>query len=377
MHEAVTEVAPSAETRLTRLLQRLLRAAEASLVAGDLEQARATAEEVRAVEPDNERAGVLLRQVAARQLGPFGERALMTLMFSDLVGSTVLSEQREPEQLRDLLAFYRAAAREAVTRYSGSVMQYAGDGLLAGFGHPEPHEDDARRAVLAGLDLVTAVHDARDQLDRRFGIAPDVRVGIHTGRLVVTDLRADNSVAAREAVVGLVPNLAARIQQMADPGTVVISDVTQQLVNADFFLHSLGERRLKGISRPVEAFAVERPRYAAARFQADRYRRAGFVGRDAPRTTLLAAWDDVRQRAGPTVAPFLVVGEAGIGKTRLVVEVLDRVEATGGRVLGTACLPYYANVSLWPVMRLFERMLSRLRDDTDRLRWLETGLPQG
>jgi class 3 adenylate cyclase/tetratricopeptide (TPR) repeat protein len=370
----VTGVVLSAETRLTRLLERLLNAAEASLAVGDLEQARATAEEVRAVDPDNLRATFLLRQVTARQLGPSGERALMTLLFSDLVGSTMLSEQREPEQLRDLFTFYRSAAREAVTRYSGSVMQYAGDGVLAGFGHPEPHEDDARRAVLAGLDLVTAVRDAGEQLTRRFGVTPKVRVGIHTGRVVVTDLRADSSVAERESVVGLVPNLAARIQQEADPGTVVISDITQQLVDADFFLHSLGEHRLKGISRPVEAFTVERPRYAAARFQAERYRKAGLVGRDESRTRLLSAWDDVRQRTGRAGASFLVVGEAGIGKSRLVVEVLDRVEASGGRVLGVICLPYYANVSLWPLERLFERMLSRLGGDTDRLRWLEDRL---
>jgi class 3 adenylate cyclase/tetratricopeptide (TPR) repeat protein len=366
----VTGVVLSAETRLTRLLGRLLDAAEASLEVGDLDQARATAEEVRAVDPDNRRATLLLRRVAARQLGPSGERALMTLLFSDLVDSTMLSEQLEPEQLRDLFSSYRSAARQAVNRYSGSVMQYAGDGILAGFGHPEPHEDDARRAVLAGLDLVTAIRDARDQFDRRFGVTPEVRVGIHTGRLVVTDLRADSSVLEREAVVGLVPNLAARIQQVAEPGVVVISDVTQQLVDADFFLHTLGEHRLKGISRPVEAFAVERPRYAAARFQADRYRKAGLVGRDEPRTQLLAGWDDVRQSTGRTAASFLVVGEAGIGKSRLVAEVLDRVEASGGRVLGAACLPYYVNVSLWPIMRLFERMLSGLGEDTDRLGWL-------
>ena len=129
------------------------------------------------------------------------------------------------------------------------------------------------------------------------------------------------------------PNFAARIQQAAEPGTVVISDVTQQLVDADFFLHSLGERRLKGISRPVEIFGVERPRYAAARFQAERYRKAGLVGRDEPRDRLLSAWADVRG-TGPASAAFLVVGEAGIGKSRLVAEILDRVEATGGRVLG-------------------------------------------
>src|SRR3954462_10774082 len=140
---AVTDLALSAETRLSRLLERLLTAAEASLAAGDLEPARATAEEVRAVDPENRRASAILRRVARRQLTPSGERALMTLVFSDLVGSTTLSERLEPEQLRDLYAFYRAAAREAVNRYSGSVMQYVGDGILAGFGYPDPHEDDA------------------------------------------------------------------------------------------------------------------------------------------------------------------------------------------------------------------------------------------
>src|SRR3712207_3784291 len=263
----------------------------------------------------------------------------MTLLFSDLVGSTRLSEQVEPEQLRDLFAVYRTAAREAVSRYGGHLMHYSGDGILAGFGHPEPHEDDARRAVLAGLDLVVALRDARAQLNDRFGVGLEVRVGIHTGRVVVTDLSDDGSVAERDSIVGLVPNLAARIQQAADPDTVVISDVTQQLVDADFFLHSLGERRLKGIGRPVEVFAVERPRYAAARFQAERYRKAGLVGRDEPRSRLLAAWDAVRQGTDAAGAFFLVTGEAGIGKSRLLAEVLDRVEASGGRVLGAACLP--------------------------------------
>lgn len=333
------------------------------------------AEEVRAVDPDNRRAASVLRRVAARQLGPSGERALMTLLFSDLVGSTVLSEQVEPEDLRDLFAFYRAAAREAVNRYGGYVMHYSGDGILAGFGYPEPHEDDARRAVLAGLDLVTAMRDARAELDHRFGVTPEVRVGTHTGRVVVTNLSDDGPVAERDSIVGLVPNLAARIQQAADPGFVVISDVTQQLVDADFFLHSLGERRLKGISRSVEVFAVDRPRYAAARFQAERYRKAGLVGRDGPRNQLLSAWHAVQQWTGPPAdTTFLVVGEAGIGKSRLVADVLDRVEASGGRVLGAACLPYYANVSLWPIARLLDRGLSRVVEDADRLGWLVSQL---
>src|SRR5215218_10031564 len=367
-HEPVTDLALSAETRLARLLERLLLAAEGFLASGDLELARSTAEEVRAVDSDNRRATSILRRVAARQLGPSGERALMTLLFSDLVGSTLVSERVEPEQLRDLFSFYRAAAREAVNRYSGYVMQYSGDGILAGFGHPVTHEDDARRAVLAALDLVVTMRDARPELDHRFGVAPDLRVGIHTGRVVVTDLSGDDAVGERDSIVGMVPNLAARVQQAAAPGMVVISDVTQQLVDADFFMHSLGEQQLKGISRPVEVFAVERPRYAAARFKAERYRKAGLVDRDEPRDRLLSAWDVVRETTGPSsTATFLLVGEAGIGKSRLVVEVLDRVEASGGRVLSGACLPYYANVSLWPVARMLERVLGLAPDDAGRL----------
>jgi class 3 adenylate cyclase/tetratricopeptide (TPR) repeat protein len=366
----VTDVEVSAESRLARLLGRLLRASEGFLAAGELDRARAAAEEVRAVDPDNRRAALILRRVATRQLGPSGERVLMTLLFSDLVGSTMLSERVEPEQLRDLFAFYRAAAREAVNRYSGYVMQYSGDGILAGFGYPATHEDDARRAVLAGLDLVVRMRDARAELDRRFGVAAELRVGLHTGRVVVTDLSRDNAVAEQDSIVGLVPHLAARIQQAADPGMVVISDVTQQLVDSDFFMRSLGEHDLKGISRPVEVFAVERPRYAAARFEAERYRKAGLVGRDEPRNQLLSAWDAVRQETEPSTTTFLVVGEAGIGKSRLVAEVLDRVEASGGKVLGGACLPYYANVSLWPIARMLERELGSVGDETDRLRRL-------
>jgi len=362
----------SAESRLSRLLERLLTAAEAALAGGDADSARATAEEVRAVDPDNPRAARILQRLEARELSPSGERALMTLLFSDLVGSTLLSERVEPELLRDLFDFYRDAARDAVGRYGGSLIHYSGDGILAGFGYPEPHEDDARRAVLAGLDLTVAMRDARADLERRLGVTAEVRVGVHTGLVVITDLRKA-SVAERDSIVGVTPNLAARVQQAADPGAVVISDVTQQLVDADFYLRSLGEQQLKGISRAVEIFAVERPRYAAARFEAERYHRAGLVGRDGPCNELMAAWHAIRESREPVKgSTFLVVGEAGIGKSRLVVELIDRVEATGGKVVGVGCLPYYANVSLWPIGRMLERVLDL--GETDRLGSLERHL---
>ncbi len=372
----MTEPLVSAESRLERLLGRLLTAAEASLAAGDLEAARSTAAEVRAVDPDNARAATLLRQVTLRQRGTSGERALMTLLFSDLVGSTMLSERLEPEHLRDLFGTYRAVARECVERYGGYVMKYMGDGILAGFGYPEPHEDDGRRAVLAALDMVAAMRRAEPELAATFGEAPRIRVGIHTGLVVVADLSDDRSTDERDSIVGVTPNLAARIQQTAEPNTVVISDVTQHLVDTDFYLHSLGDHELKGITRPVEVFAVERARHPGARFYAERYRQGDLVGRDEPLRELQAAWQQVRAvEAEPTAgAAFLVHGEAGIGKTRLVAEMVETVETTGGRVIGGGCLPYYSNVSLWPVSRLIERTLGVGADDADRLDTLVAAL---
>ncbi len=353
----MVRVGTSPESSLGRLAERLLSWAEISLQAGDLEQAQATAEEVRAVDPDNEQAASVLRRVEARRGGAWGERALMTLLFSDLVGSTQLSEQVEPERMADLFAFYRDAVQHAVERYGGTLVQFYGDGVLAGFGYPQAHEDDARRAVLAGLDLVVAMHDGRAELARRVGASVGVRVGIHTGRVVVTGVRGESDVLSRNSILGMTPNLAARIQGEGQPGAVVVSDVTHELVDADFFTRSLGEHALKGITRPVEIFVVDRPRYAAARFSADRYRRAGLVGREEPVERLLGLWQAVHADRAAPGATVLVAGEAGIGKSRLVVELLDRVQAGGGGVLGAGCLPYYANVPLWPVARMLERTL--------------------
>ena len=365
----------SAETRLESLFERLLTAAEASLAAGDLEQARATAEEISAVDPDNERAAQILRMVASRQSSPAGERALVSILFSDLVGSTMISEKVEPEQLRDLLTLYRAEARKAVERYNGSILQYSGDGVLAVFGRPRPHEDDARRAVHAGLDLVAAVRAEQAEMEREVGVSAEVRVGIHTGRVVVADLRNDTAVPDRDSIIGVAPNLAARIQSEAEPGAVVISDVTQQLVDADFYLNSLGVRELKGIGRPVEVFAVEGPRYAGGRFEAERYRKGGLVGREEQRERLHQAWKELSAGGDEAEgATFLIGGEAGIGKTRLAADILAHVEATGGKTLAAACFPYYSNVSLWPVSRMLERVLGVAHDGPDRLTALEEHL---
>ena len=236
------------ENRLEQLIARLLAGAEAAFLAGDIESARASAEEIHAVSPQDRGAIDLLERVTRSQRPPEGERMLMTVMFSDLVESTELAERVDPEVVRDILMAYRGAATTAVERFGGLVLQWLGDGVLAVFGYRQVFEDDARRAVSAALDLVESWAGVRSEVHERFGVEPELRVGVHTGVVVVAEV-GEPTGGERNSIVGAAPNLAARIQGEAAPGTVVISDVTQFLVDADFHLRSLGLRSLKGVAR--------------------------------------------------------------------------------------------------------------------------------
>lgn len=366
--------ASSAETRLAELMGRLLTTAEAALATGDLDLARSTADDVRTVDPDNERAAEIIARITAARQTPVGERALMTLLFSDVVDSTALSERVEPEAMRDIFDRYRREAHIAVERYGGQVVKYLGDGVLASFGYPQAHEDDARRAVLAALDLTASMAAAEAELEADHGVVPHIRVGVHTGRVVVADL---GSGAAREheSIVGAAPNLAARIQAEAEPGMVAVSDVTHAIIEAEFDFDSLGLRSLKGVSRPVEVFAVTRARSVIDRLDAVRFRQARLVGRSAAIERLTGAWEVVRGASGrpdPGVA-ILVAGEAGIGKSRLAADLRRHVARSAGDTLATACSAYYANIALWPIAGMLERVLD-LPDDDRALDALEDHL---
>ncbi len=340
---------------LDQLIGRLLTAAEAALAAGDLEQARSLSEDVQIVDPDNHRAVGILNQVARRQRASGGERALMTILFSDLVDSTVLAGRLEPETMRDLYGIYRQEAKQAIERFGGHVVQYLGDGIMASFGYPDAHEDDARRAVHAGLALVQGMRAASVDTRARYGVEALARVGVHTGPVVVAEL-SSTTPGERDSIIGMAPNLAARLQSEAEPGAVVISDVTHRLVDGDFHVRSLGLRTLKGIPRGVEVFAVEAARSAMGRLEAGRFRRAGLHGREAARSELLTAWETVAtpERAGLIA---LISGEAGIGKSRLAAEIRDVATARGGDPLVAGCQPYYSNIPLWPVATMLERFL--------------------
>jgi len=364
----------SAETRLAALMERLLAAAEAALAAGDLDAARSTAEDVRTVDPDNERAAEIVGRVVAAQRAPVGERALMTLLFSDIVDSTALSERIEPEVMRDVFARYRREAHAAVERYGGHVVKYLGDGVLAGFGYPQAHEDDARRCVLAGLDLAAGMAAAAIELEAEHGFAPAVRIGIHTGRVVVADL-GSGTAREHDSIVGAAANLAARIQGEAPPGTVAISDVTLAMVESDFEVRSLGLRSVKGVTREVEVFVVARPRSVIDRLDTGRYRQAAMVGRSDAERVLEGAWTAVHETATDPAAvgiTLLITGEAGIGKSRLAAQLRRRVAQDAGDTLATGCAAYYANIALWPLERLMERALDLPSDHTaGRLEALE------
>src|SRR6516165_9997092 len=204
-------------------------------------------------------------------------------MFSDLVGSTALSARMDPEDLRELISAYQKCVAETVQRFGGFVAKYMGDGILAYFGYPRAHEDDAERAVRAGLEMVMAV----GRLKTRVGVALNARIGIATGTVVVGDLVGEG-VAQEQSVIGQTPNLAARLQNIAEPGTVVVAASTRQLLGDIFRLRDLGTHELKGLSQPVAAWAIDGAVTLDSRFEAVRPARlTGFIGREREITLLL------------------------------------------------------------------------------------------
>src|SRR6202046_728857 len=244
------------------------------------------------------------------------ERRQVTVMFSDLVGSTALSARMDPEDLRELISGYQKCVAETVQRFGGFVAKYMGDGVLIYFGYPQAHEDDAERAVRAALELVIAVTALKTHASLQ------TRVGIATGLVVVGDLIGSGA-SQEQAIVGETPNLAARLQGVAEPNAVVIPESTRKLLGNLFELEDLGPRDLKGIAGPVRAWGALRTSSAEGRFEA--MHATGLtelVGRDEELELLLRRWSKAKTGEGQVV---LLSGEPGIGKSRLTAALMERV----------------------------------------------------
>lgn len=294
------------------------------------------------------------------------ERRQLTVMFCDLVGSTALSRQLDPEDLRDIMRRYQDAVAGAVSRYSGHVAKYLGDGVLAYFGWPQAYEDQAERAVRAGMDAVAAVTFVR----LADGTALAARVGISTGQVVVGDLVGETGRDA-EAVTGETPNLAARLQGIAEPGQVVIGESTLHLVGRIFDVDDLGGHELKGFDDAVPAWAIKSEALAGSRFEAARG--AGLtpiVGRNAELQLLLDRWLSAEGGEGQIV---LVSGEAGIGKSRLLQDLYDHASQRAFIRVRYQCSPYHTNSALHPTTQHLARAAGFSLDDVsdDRLDKLE------
>ena len=285
------------------------------------------------------------------------ERRQVTVMFSDLVGSTALSARMDPEDLREIIAAYQKCVAEMVRRFGGFVAKYLGDGALVYFGYPEAHEDDAERAVQAGLELIAAVSALKTRASLQ------TRVGIATGLVVVGDLVGSGE-AQERGIVGETPNLAARLQGIAEPNTVVIAEGTRKLLGTLFELEDLGLKDLRGIAGQVRAWAALRTSSVESRFEA--LHAAGLtalVGREEEIELLRRRWSRAKSGEGQVV---LLSGEAGIGKSRLTAVLVESLTPEPHTRLRYFCSPQHTDSAFYPIIGQMERAAGLLHDDMPR-----------
>jgi TOMM system kinase/cyclase fusion protein len=303
---------------------------------------------------------------------PDAERRQLTVMFCDLVGSTPLSEQLDPEDLREVVRAYQQTCTEVVQHFDGHVAQLLGDALLVYFGWPQAHEDDAQRAVRTGLGMLEAMQTLNTRLEQDKGIRLAIRVGIHTGLVVVGEMGGGGH--HEQLALGGTPNVASRLQGLAGADTVTISAATARLVQGYFDLDDLGEHRLKGVAEPIRVYRVQGETETQSRFEVTARRGlTPLVGREDEVALLLRRWAQSRGGRGQVV---LLCGEAGIGKSRLVEVMREHVSRDGAPRIAFRCSPYHTHSALYPVVVHVQRLLQFQRDDTPevKLAKLERGL---
>jgi class 3 adenylate cyclase/tetratricopeptide (TPR) repeat protein len=298
------------------------------------------------------------------------ERRQLTVMFCDLVGSTELSTRLDPEDLRAIIGAYHRCCTERVDGNGGFVAKYMGDGVLAYFGYPIAHEDDAERAIRAGLALVHAV----PKIATDTGTPLQLRIGIATGLVVVGDLIGAGA-AQEQAVVGETPNLAARLQSVATPNSIVIGPTTRRILGNLFEYQDLGRIEVKGFGAPVQVYQVLRPSSVESRFEALRTTATPLVGRHEEIELLMRRWHQTKEGDGSVV---LISGEPGIGKSRIARAVQDRLSTEKHTRLRYFCSPHHQDSAFHPITTQLERAAGFRRDDSNeqRLTKLETVLAQ-
>jgi class 3 adenylate cyclase/predicted ATPase len=285
------------------------------------------------------------------------ERRHLTVMFCDMAGSTALAARLDPEDLREVIRGFQDACVVAIDRFDGFVAKFMGDGVLAYFGYPRAHEDDAERAVRAGLTVVDVV--SRLMLPTKVRL--EVRVGIATGLVVVGETLGEGS-SQEQVVIGETPNLAARLQGLAEPNAVVIADGTRQLLGGLFDLQDLGPQFLKGMANPIPSWRVVGEHAAESRFEAGQTQRAtGFFGREREVDLLMDRW--VQARSGEGQVVFLS-GEAGIGKSRIVAALRQKIVDEAHTRIQYQCSPHHTNSPFYPVIAQLERAAGFAPDDT-------------
>jgi class 3 adenylate cyclase/predicted ATPase len=337
---------------------------------------KAAAPVVKPVQPISRRlatdAGALAQSMAAAAPADVSsaERRQLTVIFSDLVSFTTLSQQLDPEDLNTVVHEYYAVCRAVCQRYEGHIANYLGDGVLMMFGYPKAHEDDAHRAVRTGLAILEGMAALNVRLEHDMGLKLSVRVGIHTGLMIVGDDRAGNW---QQMALGETLNIAARVQAVGREDSVVISSVTKSLVEGFFAMRSIGAHSLKGVAQPMEIFAVTHESTARGRLEAaGRATLTPLTGRDEEVARLLREWDEASMGKGRAV---LITGEGGIGKSRLVQMLKEHVANLPNVWLTPCqCSPYHQNTSMFPYIDLIERVvlkLDRHESVRERLKKLE------
>src|SRR5215813_3665576 len=295
----------------------------------------------------------------SRPAAPEAERRQLTVMFCDLVGSTALSTQLDPEDLRTVIQAYRDICASAIARFGGHLAKYIGDGLLVYFGYPQAHEDDAQRAVRTALGIVEAIQQLSFPTIQ-FPCPLQVRIGIHTGLVVAGEMGVGDQPEPL-AIVGETPNIAARLQEQAHPNRVVISPTTYRLVTGLFDCEELGPRVLKGLSTPRALYQVVGESAVQSRFEAAVQKGlTPLVGRAEELALLRRRWEQAKQGAGQVV---LLSGEPGIGKSRLVQEFKEQLTDEGVMRVEFRCSPYHQHSALYPIIEHLQHLLQFARED--------------